>query len=443
MNIFEFNFDGLVGPTHNYSGLSVGNLASGSHKNQMSNPKEAALQGLLKMKALHDLGFKQGVLPPQERPNIAVLKSLGFEGTDESIITQAFKSSPEILSCVTSASSMWTANAATVSPSSDTADNKVHFTPANLNSMFHRSIEHKTTSKVLKKIFADNNYFVHHNALPSVSHFGDEGAANHTRFCNNYGDKGIEFFVFGQYAFDKSKLRPKSFVARQTYEASQAIARKHKLDPRFVVYAQQNPNVIDQGVFHNDVISVGNRNILFCHEEAFLNKAEIYKSLTQKIDLGIIEVPTNKVSVKDCVQSYLFNSQIITQNKINTIVLPEESRNNPRVWSFINDIQSDPHSGIDEIKVFNLTESMSNGGGPACLRLRVVLNKKEQEAMNSEVILNDEKYNVLVNWVNKYYRDQLVPNDLKDPLLLNESRAALDELTKILCLGSIYDFQQI
>ena len=138
MNTFEFNFDGLVGPTHNYSGLSVGNLASGSHKNQMSNPKEAALQGLLKMKALHDLGFKQGVLPPQERPNIAVLKSLGFEGTDESIIAQAFKSSPEILSCVTSASSMWTANAATVSPSSDTADNKVHFTPANLNSMFHR-----------------------------------------------------------------------------------------------------------------------------------------------------------------------------------------------------------------------------------------------------------------------------------------------------------------
>ena len=48
----EFNFDGLVGPSHNYAGLSFGNVASFSNVKSASNPKQAALQGLAKMRAL-------------------------------------------------------------------------------------------------------------------------------------------------------------------------------------------------------------------------------------------------------------------------------------------------------------------------------------------------------------------------------------------------------
>jgi succinylarginine dihydrolase len=47
----------------------------------------------------------------------------------------------------------------------------------------------------------------------------------------------------------------------------------------------------------------------------------------------------------------------------------------------------------------------------------------------------------LVAWVERHYRDRLVPADLCDPALARESFTALDELTGILRLGSIYDFQ--
>ena len=146
----EANFDGLVGPTHNYAGLSAGNNASTSNAGGASNPKEAALQGLQKMKALQDLGLVQGVLPPQERPDLHTLRKLGFSGSDVQVLASAAKQAPLQLAACCSASSMWTANAATVSPSADCSDKRIHFTPANLNGMFHRSIEHETTGRSLK-----------------------------------------------------------------------------------------------------------------------------------------------------------------------------------------------------------------------------------------------------------------------------------------------------
>src|SRR5690554_1825766 len=237
----EANFDGLVGPTHNYAGLSWGNVASKSNVHAVSNPREAALQGLAKMKRLADRGYTQGILPPHERPHIPTLRSLGFEGTDAQILNKAAKTNPAILAAVTSASCMWTANAATVSPSADTRDHRVHFTPANLSAKFHRSIEHIVTGRLLKAMFTDECYFAHHSALPSVSHFGDEGAANHTRLCSTYGDPGVELFVYGQAAFNESAPAPVKYPARQTLEASRAIARLHGLDDRHAVFAQQNP----------------------------------------------------------------------------------------------------------------------------------------------------------------------------------------------------------
>ncbi len=208
MQAFEVNFDGLVGPTHNYAGLSVGNVASLKNADQPSSPKQGALQGLAKMKALSDLGLKQAVLPPLERPDVYVLRQLGFSGTDAQVVEAAAKQAPQIYAATCSASSMWTANACTVSPSADTMDNKVHFTAANLSNKFHRSIESPTTSRVLAAIFNNDNHFMHHQPLPLGDHFGDEGAANHTRFCSTYNSRGVEFFVYGKYAFDASKPAP-------------------------------------------------------------------------------------------------------------------------------------------------------------------------------------------------------------------------------------------
>ncbi|BBV98357.1 N-succinylarginine dihydrolase [Pseudomonas sp. FYR_2] len=447
MKSYEVNFDGLVGPTHNYGGLSYGNVASQSNSQQGSNPREAARQGLAKMKALADLGFKQGVLAPQERPDVAALRRLGFSGSDAEVIQRAAKEAMPLLVASCSASSMWVANAATVSPSADTADGRVHFTAANLNCKYHRSIEHPTTSRVLGAMFNNENHFAHHAALPAVAQFGDEGAANHTRFCRAYGEPGVEFFVYGRSAFDSRYPAPQKYPARQTLEASQAVARLHGLSDGGVVYAQQNPSVIDQGVFHNDVISVGNGEVLFYHEDAFLETDTVLGQLRAKLaskggNFQSICVPRAAVTVEDAVRSYLFNSQLLSRDDGSMLlVVPEECRNNERVWAYLGQLTSQG-GAVKEVKVFDLKQSMQNGGGPACLRLRVALKETELAAVNQGVIMTAPLYDTLLQWVDKHYRDRLGEADLADPQLLVECRTALDELTQILKLGSVYPFQR-
>jgi len=438
----EANFDGLVGPTHNYAGLSWGNVASKSNVRSVSNPKEAALQGLAKMKRLADRGYVQGILPPHERPHLPTLRALGFTGSDAEILNKATAEAPSILASVSSASPMWTANAATVSPSADTADHRVHFTPANLSAKFHRSIEHEVTGRALKAIFTDESYFAHHPALPSVSHFGDEGAANHTRLCSGYGEPGVELFVYGQIAFNEDAPAPVKYPARQTLEASQAIARLHGLRDRNLVFAQQNPAAIDAGVFHNDVIAVGNGNTLFYHELAFLDEDQVLADIRSRLsgaELEAVRVSSAEVPLEDAVASYLFNSQLLNTPDGMLLAVPGECREIPSVSRYLDSLVA---SGgpITSVEVFDVKQSMRNGGGPACLRLRVVLTDDELQAINRGVILTDQLYERLTSWVEAHYRDELSQEDLGDPMLLQEVRKALVELTGILGLGSIYDF---
>ncbi|NVK26045.1 MAG: N-succinylarginine dihydrolase [Gammaproteobacteria bacterium] len=447
MKQFEANFDGLVGPTHNYAGLSIGNVASLSNAKDTSSPKSAAKQGLQKMKALHDMGLKQGVLAPQERPDLNALRRLGFSGSDASILEQAAKKAPQVLRAVYSASSMWTANAATVSPSADARDNKVHFTPANLTNKFHRSLEPETSGRILKAMFSDEQHFAHHQHLPDNDHFGDEGAANHTRFCGEYGQEGVELFVYGRHAFDSSKPAPAKFPARHTFEACEAVSRLHQLDDKNVVYMQQNPDVIDQGVFHNDVISVGNQNVLFYHEQAFLNTEQGFNEIQQKFaavsdkDFHFIKVANNQVTVEDAVKSYLFNTQLVDiGNGQMAIIAPMECKENTAVHNYLNELLT-LNTPVQQVHYFDVKQSMRNGGGPACLRLRVALNEQELAATNPNVLMSDQLFTTLNTWVDKHYRDVLSEDDLRDPNLVVESRTALDELTQILKLGSVYPFQ--
>ncbi len=441
----EMNFDGLIGSTHNYSGLSQGNLASANNAKALSQPRQAAKEGLAKMHHLHRLGLTQGILIPQERPHIPTLRQLGFSGTDQAIVEKAHKTAPELLAMCYSASSMWAANAATVSPSSDTQDGRVHFTPANLKSMFHRSIEQKTTSKLLKTIFNNGQYFAHHDALAGGVHLGDEGAANHNRLCADYGEQGIELFVYGKRDFGVSPAST-SFPARQSLEASMAIARKHQLDANKVVMACQSSQVIDAGGFHNDVVSVSNKNVLFMHELAFANKDNLFKQMVSAYDdqpLHFVEVPECIVSLDNAIKSYLFNSQLVNLPGSDdmTLVLPMESQENKAVHSYLLELikQDTP---IKNLEFVDVRQSMRNGGGPACLRLRVVLSEGELAQVNPTFVFSEELFVTLNTWVDKHYRDQLSPADLADPNLLFESRAALDELTSMLNVGSFYEFQQ-
>ncbi|MDB5916270.1 MAG: succinylarginine dihydrolase [Massilia sp.] len=440
----EYNFDGLVGPSHNYAGLSFGNVASFSNVKSASNPKQAALQGLAKMRALAARGFAQALLPPHARPDFRMLRRIGFAGTDADVLARAWREAPVILACAWSASPMWTANAATVSPSADSFDGRVHFTAANLNNKLHRSGEHQQSTRTLRALFGDERHFAVHDALPSTPAFGDEGAANHTRLAASHGGKGVQLFVYGRVEFDPQAPAPKRYPARQTLEASQAIARLHGLDAGRTVFASQNPDVIDQGVFHNDVIAVGSGNLLFYHEQAFDDEAGVLGRLRAALDgvgaqLAPVRVDTRVVPVADAVTSYLFNSQLLSKlDGAMALVIPHECRENQAVSRYLEQLVASD-AGIDELIEFDLRQSMRNGGGPACLRLRVALTGAEAQAMHQGVIMTEGLYARLVDWVDTYYRDHLQPKDLADPQLAIECALAMEELMRILDLPGLYD----
>ncbi len=343
---------------------------------------------------------------------------------------------------------MWTANAATVSASADTMDNKVHFTTANLVSNLHRHQESDFSNKLLRTLFSNSDYFIHHPVLPKSMITSDEGAANHNRLCQSHAHQGISLFVYGKKALRTARPypEPKIYPARQTKEASEAIARNHLLDPNQVIFACQNANAIDQGVFHNDVISVANESVILVHAEAFHNQEEILNTLRERAEfpLTIIELSEEQLSVKDAVDTYLFNSQLLSlpDQKGMILIAPSECQNNLNVKTCIELLLADSANPINEVYYLDLKQSMRNGGGPACLRLRVPLNERELSAMHQGVLVNDQLLDSLDQWILKHYRTELQVKDLADPLLLTESLRALDELTQILKLSSIYPFQK-
>ena len=444
MSAVEVNFDGLVGPTHNYGGLAQGNLASAANEGQISNPREAALQGLAKMRALMAMGLTQGVLPPHERPHVSSLRKMGFSGSDADVVAMAARASPVLLANVSSASAMWTANAATVSPSADTGDGRVHLTPANLSSHFHRALEAETTTRVLRTIFADGSRFVVHDPVPFAT-FGDEGAANHCRLAASHGERGIEVFIYGRSAF--AKIEGGGFIARQAMEASHIVATQHQLwTGGGALLAQQGRTAIEAGAFHNDVVTVSNGNVLMFHADAFEQKDALVEGLKRaggQRGFEPVLLEATELSLDEAVKSYLFNSQIVTLPAGGmALILPHEAEETPRAKAFVDRALA-TNGPIREAHYLDLRQSMRNGGGPACLRLRVVLTQDEIGTLGAGVILDDAKISALEAVIKRRYRDRLAIADLADPALLDESRAALDEIGQVLGLGSVHDFQRI
>jgi succinylarginine dihydrolase len=436
----EINFDGLIGPTHNYAGLSRGNLASQKHLNQTSNPQAAALQGLDKMRLIMDQGIPQGFFLPHERPQLMTLRALGFGGTDEEVINQATKQNPALLKNVYSASSMWAANAATFSPSIDSYDQNIHITPANLNSMFHRSIEHEFTKTQLELMFGGIAQV--HKPIKNISGYGDEGAANHLRVCAQHLMPGFQIFVYGSSAFESHQ----GIIARQAEEISQAVSTQHQLDPERVLFLKQNEQAINSGSFHNDIVSLANEEVFIFHQEAFADRVELERVLHHLKEhvkgFHPIEILSEDISLDDLVSSYLLNSQLITvDNNEMMMLLPEEVHNHPNCMRWLEEIKSS--SPIKHLEFVDIRQSMMNGGGPACLRFKAVVNNDEFDKLNEKFLLSPTKLMDLRALVSKHYRDKLYPEDLLDIKLMQESYTFLDELTQLLDLGDIYNFQRI
>ncbi|MFQ3666174.1 MAG: N-succinylarginine dihydrolase [Sphingomonadaceae bacterium] len=417
----ELQLDGLVGPTHNYAGLSLGNLAATSNEGATSAPRAAALQGLAKMRRMLDLGIPQGLLLPHDRPCLATLYAMGFSGSDEQVLQAARAEDPTLLAAAWSASAMWTANAATVSPAADTADGRTHFTVANLATMPHRAQEPSGTLAQLALAFADPRFFAVHPPLPAS--FGDEGAANHMRLAAGPDATGLEVFVYGRNEGGR-------FPARQHPRASAAIVRRHGV--RHAILAQQADAAIEAGAFHNDVVAVANEHVLFAHEEAFAERAALLAELEARVPgFVLVEAPAAEVGLEDAVSSYLFNAALVTVADGMALVLPKEAEENPRVWRWLQRVVQDRANPIAALHVLDLRESMRNGGGPACLRLRVALSADALAAVDPRFLVDEAKLDALEALVMRWWPAEIVPSDLGNPDLMThvrEARAALLDL---------------
>ncbi|AKM07830.1 N-succinylarginine dihydrolase [Pelagerythrobacter marensis] len=415
MALTEINFDGIVGPSHNYAGLSLGNIASASHKGDPSYPRAAALQGLEKMRGNLARGLPQGFLLPLPRPNDRLLHRLAVDGTvDRALIAAAW-----------SASSMWTANAATVSPAPDTADGRCHLTPANLSTMLHRAQEWRDTKRQLAIAFADEAHFAVHDAVPGS--FGDEGAANHMRFCEGHGAPGVEVFVYG---------RPGGrFPARQHEQASRAVARLHGLAPERTVFVEQNPAAIEAGAFHNDVVAVANERVLFCHEQAFADRSGAYEAIRGRFPaLEVVEVPASAVSLAEAIRTYLFNAQLVTlPTGAMALVVPEECRESAAVWSWCEGMLAG-NGPIRQVIPVDVRQSMANGGGPACLRLRVVA---DPATVDPRFLLDEAKAERMERTIAAHWPVQIDPADLGSSDLARQVRAARLALLEQLDLAQL------
>ena len=418
----EINFDGLIGPSHNYAGLSFGNIASASNAGAAAAPRATALQGLSKMRRLMDLGLPQGLLLPHDRPNVKWLRRLGFEGSDRDVCAAAYAADPALFRNACAASAMWTANAATVSPAPDAADGRCHLTVANLSTMLHRAMEAEQTLRQLRLAFADERYFVVHDPLPSG--LGDEGAANFMRLAPRHEERGLEILVYGEQ-------RGTGFPARQHRAASAAVARLHGISEQNHLLVRQSDAAIAAGAFHNDVVAVANETVLFTHERAFEDRDATYAAIRARLpEVVIVEAPAARISLEAAVRSYLFNCQLVTLPEGGmALIVPAECREQPEVWAWINEIVAGP-SPIERLEVVDIRESMRNGGGPACLRLRVAVDDDAFAAIDSRFLLDAAKCDTIEQVVTAYWPERIDLDDLGDPALWEQcwtARCALLE----------------
>jgi succinylarginine dihydrolase len=415
VSLREINFDGIVGPSHNYAGLSLGNLASTQNAGAVSQPRGAALQGLDKMRANLALGLAQGIFLPHPRPNHAWLAKLGtsIETADAALAANAM-----------SASAMWAANAATVSPAPDAADGKCHLTAANLRTMPHRSQEWPATLAQLRLAFAKDAFAVH-GPVPAA--FGDEGAANHMRLAPLHGEIGAEIFVYG--------VSGGAFPARQHIEASKAVARLHRLDPQRVLFVEQSEQAIAAGAFHNDVVAVANERVLFAHEQAFADKESLIAACERLVPgFEYVEVPAADVPLEDAIRSYLFNAQLVTPpDGQQTLILPSEARETPTVWRWVERHVAG-NGPIRRVEVVDVRQSMANGGGPACLRLRVLA---DPASVDPRFIVDDATLDRIAGVIEREWPDQIHHDELQQSALIADVERARGALLEALDLTEL------
>jgi succinylarginine dihydrolase len=294
-----------------------------------------------------------------------------------------------------------------------------------LKTMAHRSHEWPGTLAQLLVAFADKTAFEVHAPVPPA--FGDEGAANHMRLTSAHGESGVELFVYG--------IGGGAFPARQHVEASRAIARLHKLDPERTIFVQQSEQAIAAGAFHNDVVAVANERVLFAHEQAFEDRSRVIADCERFVPgLELVEVAAADVPLEDAISSYLFNAQLVTPpDGEMTLVVPTEARETRSVWTWV-ERHLNGNGPIRRVEVVDVRQSMANGGGPACLRLRVVA---DPATVDPRFLVDDSKLDAVAEVIRAKWPVEIDTADLQKPALIMDCSAARLALLEALDLAEL------
>ena len=429
----EAQLDRLVGPTHHFGGLGVGNVASLKHSGRVSNPRAAALQGLDKMALVGQLGVPQFVLPPQDRPRLGFLRALGFSGSDRDVLRRALEEAPQALSAAMSCSATWTANAATVSAAEDSPRGRLTATIANLESSLHRAVEAAETTVDLATCLPPDAEI--QPPLPGGYAMRDEGAANHMRLGAGLPGSAIHLFVDGD-----GEPEPRRFIARQTRAASAAVSRLHSLAPNNTFSLKQHPDAIDRGAFHNDVVAMSHADMLIHHAGAFWQSDETLRSIRRRFEslhdcgLKYAVVTEDALSLKAAVETYLFNSQIVSAGARGTppvIICPQQVREH-EVARGVVESWRDRSGWFSEVRYVDLRESMAGGGGPACLRLRVPVDRDDLPRFNETMRWTPELDGRLRQCVTNRYPAAVTLSLLAEPEWVEEQRETARQIRRLL-----------
>ncbi|MEG3597635.1 MAG: N-succinylarginine dihydrolase, partial [Pseudomonadota bacterium] len=307
----------------------------------------------------------------------------------------------------------------------DTAVGRCHLTPANLGTLLHRGLDWRYTPAQLRIAFGDTRHFAIHDAVPPS--FGDEGAANHMRFCEGHDAPGVEVFVYG---------RPGGrFPARQHEQASRAVARLHGLDPARCVFIEQNPVAIESGAFHNDVVAVANETVLFTHEQAFADRKDAYEAIRAVFpQLHVVEVPASAVSLEEAIRTYLFTAQLVTlPTGEMALIVPGECQESASVWAWCEHMLAS-NGPIRKVIPVDVRQSMANGGGPACLRLRVVA---DPATVDARFLLDEAKAQRIESVIAEMWPERIEPQEIGTDRLAVQVIEAREALLSALSLDEL------
>ena len=254
--IREINFDGIVGPSHNYAGLSLGNLASARNAGDVSYPRAAALQGLAKMRSNLALGLVQGLFVPLPRPATALARRAGHD--IERGRTGDRRQCHERIGDV----------GGQCSDRQPRAGHRRRPLPPHRRQSEDDAAPQPRMARHAGATATGVRGATHLRSMPRFrAHSATRARPITCDWRRDHGEPGVEIFVYG--------VGGGPFPARQHVEASKAVARLHRLDPERTFFAAQSEEAIAAGAFHNDVVAVANERVLFAHEQAFADKAAI------------------------------------------------------------------------------------------------------------------------------------------------------------------------